>query len=365
MGVLRLLLALAVVIDHQSMGALKFGPGGEFSVQCFYLISGYYICLVLDRTYRSNGLFWANRGLRLFPSYWAVAAVSLLFLPPFPVDVWAKFLSLPVVDRGLVVFSNAALFGQDWTLFLGFRHGHLSFVRYFLNSDFPLYQLLVVPPAWSLGVELSFYVVAPFLLRKGWAVLLGCLFASLALRLGLAAAGLSGDPWSYRFFPNELATFLTGAAAYRVYRMYRPGLNARPGLSRSITLIVWVLVGCVGPLGLGGNHQRLFSLALVSTTLPFLAVATRSSHLDRFLGDLSYPIYICHWLVMRLVNGYMTTTGLIPKVALTVAAAVAVALVLKLCIDQPIEKLRARVRDRSKEGPAPPTPILADMPARP
>ena len=68
---------------------------------------------------------------------------------------------------------------------------------------------------------------------------------------------------------------------------------------------------------------------------------------------------------MRLVNGYMTTTGLIPKVALTVAAAVAVALVLKLCIDQPIEKLRARVRDRSKEGPAPPTPILADMPARP
>jgi peptidoglycan/LPS O-acetylase OafA/YrhL len=348
MGILRLLLALSVVIDHQSMGAIKFGPGGEFSVQCFYIISGFYISLVLDRTYSSNGLFWANRGLRLFPSYWAVAVLTPLILPPFPTDIWAKFLSLPIVDRAFVVFSNGALFGQDWMLFLGFRHGHMSVVSHFQNSDFPLYQLLLVPPAWSLGVELSFYALAPFILRRGWGVLLGCLLASLGLRLVLAGAGLSGDPWSYRFFPNELATFLLGCVAYRIYRAVQPSLGEKLRLSRAITVGVWVIIACVGPLGSGGDRERLFSLALVASTLPFLSIASRSSRLDRFLGDLSYPIYICHWLGMRLVNQYMNLPQLATKVALTVAAVIVMALALKLCIDQPIEILRSRLRDRSR-----------------
>ncbi len=359
MGVLRLLLALSVVIDHQSEGALRFGPGGELSVQCFYLISGYYISMVLDRTYHSNALFWANRGLRLLPSYWTVAALSLILLPPYPADSWAKFLSLPMIDRSYVAFSNVFLLGQDWLLFLGFRNGHLSLVRYFLDSDFPLYKLLVVPPAWSLGVELSFYLVAPFILRKGWTVVWSCLAFSVGLRVVLAMFGLKDDPWSYRFFPNELATFLAGSIAYRLYRIYQTGLNKRLRLSNAITGAVWVFIACVGPLGLGGPYQRLLSLLVVGSTLPFLAVATRSNRLDRFLGDLSYPIYICHWLVMRLVNGYMKLPRLTAKVALTVVVVLVVAVLLEFCIDRPVEKLRSLLRDRAKEGGKAAQPIVA------
>jgi peptidoglycan/LPS O-acetylase OafA/YrhL len=226
-------------------------------------------------------------------------------------------------------------------------------VRHFQNSDFPLYQLLLDPPAWSLGIELSFYMLAPFIVRKGWGVLLGFLLASLGLRAILIKSGLSGDPWSYRFFPNELATFLTGCVAYRIYRAEQPRLNAHPWPSRAIAVCAWAVIACIGPLGPGGDLQRLFSLAVVASTLPFMAVASRTNRIDRFLGNLSYPIYICHWLGMRLINQYMKLPNLAHKVALTVAAVVIMAMALELCIDQPIEKLRTLIRDRSKANRQP------------
>jgi peptidoglycan/LPS O-acetylase OafA/YrhL len=361
MGFLRLLLALSVVIDHQSEGAMKFGPGGEISVQCFYAISGYYIAMVLDRTYRSNALFWANRGLRLLPSYWVVAAVTLIILPANLPDIWARFMSLPIFARAFVVFSNFSLIGQDWPLFFGFNHGHLSLVKYFGDSDFPLYKLLVDPPAWSLGIELGFYALAPFILRKGWTVLLGCLVGSLVLRVALAVAGLRDDPWSYRFFPSELATFLAGSVAYRIYRMYQSKLTGRPWLGRTVTLLILAVIACVGSVRLGGRQQQLLSVAVVASGLPFLAAASRSSRIDRFVGNLSYPIYICHWMVMRLVNEYATLPNLASKVAVTVAGVVIVGLLLQLCVDEPIERLRAVIRDRSMEARLPVPGALPDL----
>ena len=348
MGILRLLLALSVLFDHQSDRAQKIGPGGDISVQCFYLISGFYMALVLDRTYRSNAVFWANRALRLFPCYWAVAAATLLIWLVLPSKHPTEFLSLPVGDRIFVVFSNLALFGQDWLNFLGFRHGHFSFVTNLADSDFPSYNLLLVPPAWSLGVELTFYALAPFILRRSGTAILGCLLASLGLRLVLARMGLDYDPWTYRFFPSELATFLTGAVAYRIYRKIQPRLNARPWVSGAITAIVWSIVAGMGLLPMDDSQRRVLALALVGSTLPFLSVATRSNRFDRFLGDLSYPIYICHWIVIRLINRTIGPQLPSARFWATVAVVFAVAIALKLGIDEPIERLRTRLRNRTK-----------------
>jgi len=350
MGVLRLLLALSVLFDHQGASALLMGPGGEISVQCFYIISGFYIALVLDRTYRSNAVFWANRALRLFPSYWAVAAVTLVIWLVLPTNLWTEFSVLPNIDRAFVAVSNFALVGQDWFNFLGFRHGHLALVKDFQDSDFPFYNLLLVPPAWSLGVELSFYALAPFILRRGWATLLGCLLMSLGLRFLLSRAGLDHNPWTYRFFPSELATFLTGSAAYRVYCMVQPRLSRHKWLARAITLLVWSVVACMGLLQIDASQKRVLALVLIASALPFLSEASRASRLDRFLGDLSYPIYICHWTVIRLVNRLLEPQPAMARIAATVVIVFAVSIALKLCIDGPIESSRARLRSRSNMG---------------
>lgn len=75
----------------------------------------------------------------------------------------------------------------------------------------PAYHGLLLPQAWTLGVEISFYVIAPFVLPRRW--LMAVLFAaSVAIRVLLIKAGVgSVDPWTYRFFPAELMFFLVGA----------------------------------------------------------------------------------------------------------------------------------------------------------
>ncbi len=84
MGVLRLCLALAVIIAHS--GPI-FGwtftrlTGGLLAVQMSYVISGFYMALVLHRRYTGPGCyrrFVTNRLLRLYPSYAVVAVFTLV-----------------------------------------------------------------------------------------------------------------------------------------------------------------------------------------------------------------------------------------------------------------------------------------------
>src|SRR6266850_656084 len=54
MGLLRLRLALTVVINHSPAGGAMFLPDNATTVQLFFLISGFYIFLVLDGGYRDH-----------------------------------------------------------------------------------------------------------------------------------------------------------------------------------------------------------------------------------------------------------------------------------------------------------------------
>jgi peptidoglycan/LPS O-acetylase OafA/YrhL len=54
----------------------------------------------------------------------------------------------------------------------------------------------VIVPAWTLGVELSFYLKAPFVLARRRLLLL-LLAGSVVLRLWLIGIGVGlSDPWS-------------------------------------------------------------------------------------------------------------------------------------------------------------------------
>ena len=57
MGVLRCLLALSVLLVHDLDGWFKL-IDGVAAVQCFYLISGFYMALVLNERYANVGSFY-------------------------------------------------------------------------------------------------------------------------------------------------------------------------------------------------------------------------------------------------------------------------------------------------------------------
>ena len=222
MGVLRLLLAISVVFGHVSFSGAFTGP--TIAVETFYIISGFYIGLVLDTTaaYRSVTDFYINRYLRLFPVYLVVAVFAVILALRADPAAMQEFLALPPVARALLAFSNATLFLQDWVMFLGIQGGHLHMVRnVHAAQPRPLYEFLAIPPAWSLGCELTFYLLAPFLVRLRDRWLLCVIGLSLLARGGGLALGLHDDPWSYRFFPFELAMFGLGVMTYRLYSRHR------------------------------------------------------------------------------------------------------------------------------------------------
>ncbi|MGG2345083.1 hypothetical protein ACJKRE_08285 [Rickettsia amblyommatis] len=90
-----------------------------------------------------------------------------------------------------------------------------------LTPRLPLDQFLLIPPGWSIGLEIAFYLMAPWILKKKNIYILSIICISLITRIILQFNGFIGDSWSYRFFPSELAVFLIGSQAFYIYTKFK------------------------------------------------------------------------------------------------------------------------------------------------
>jgi peptidoglycan/LPS O-acetylase OafA/YrhL len=239
----------------------------------------------------------------------------------------------------ILALVNVFIVGQDVMMFAAIDlDGHLYMTSNFGAQAMPAMGLLLVPQAWSLGVELMFYGIAPFLLRRSTMWILAIAILSTAIRVLLAARGFRHDPWLYRFFPSELAVFLAGALAYRAYRAgvaLTTGGRARCLLGGYVALLlVYSLIPSVPE-----PVKRFGMVLLLAIALPTLFSLTKDSKLDNYIGRLSYPIYISHVLLL----GVARYAGSFRAVALMLIS-VAVALVLVRFVEDPVDRWRARLK---------------------
>ena len=112
MGAIRLLLALSVVAVH---GGAIFGfsmVGGQIAVQSFYIISGFYMSLILNEKYigvnNSYRLFLTNRLIRLYPIYWSVLLGTIIACAGVAIVTNGHY--LPKFDSYLSVKANVFTF---------------------------------------------------------------------------------------------------------------------------------------------------------------------------------------------------------------------------------------------------------------
>jgi len=353
MGLLRTLFALTVVLYHSWPTANVF-VGGENAVRCFYIISGFLISYILveRKSYPTLAAFYVNRYLRLYPIYVCVAVPTLIAIfASGRFGFIEVYRAAPPGAVVLLVLSNLVLFGQDWFMFLGVRQDHLVFVTNFLNSDVVLYHGQIIHPAWTLGIELSFYLVAPFILpRRKWIYVL--LILSLACRLLFIHLGFGArDPWSYRFFPTELALFLLGALAHQVllprYREFSEPVQKMAANGATWFIVVLSLVYVLIPVG--EVVKRLVLLLVFTGAVPLTFLFQRRYPLDSWIGNLSYPIYIGHMLVIWGCNFFLKRLGLEDERMISlicVAFTIAFAILLNQWVAVPFEKLRSRVRSQ-------------------
>lgn len=93
-----------------------------------------------------------------------------------------------------------------------------------------------------------------------------------------------------------------------------------------------------------GNWRYWSYLAALPVLLPFLFHLTRRSAVDRYIGELSYPIYIVHvgLLPYLFATGWPNTNGL-----LATGGCVLAAIVIYLCIQRPIDRWRHHLTTRT------------------
>ena len=111
--------------------------------------------------------------------------------------------------------TSFTLLGSDWLIVAGGADNEKSWLA-LLN---PLHQ------AWTLGPELTFYLLAPWLLRSGSASLFA-LVASFATRLTFVHTIGQSDTWTYIFLPSTFMFFMLGhfarVASTHYVQMYKP-----------------------------------------------------------------------------------------------------------------------------------------------
>jgi peptidoglycan/LPS O-acetylase OafA/YrhL len=302
-------------------GALPFALLSH-TLDVLFIVSGFvvYLPTVVRRgEFGSVRNFAIRRGARLIPAYWLCLGVSLLLIAAFGTS--GELPSVTEIALHVSVLQTPALL-FDSHLSLGFG---------------------VVPPVWTLSVEVGFYIVLPLVAASYFRRPFVGLAAAGALVVGWHYLGRDADAVASFFgfdlsaaansrfesfyasqFPAwafSLACGMTGAWIY--VRLLDRGMSPkqeRQALAVTVVAaVLLVLVAYVAGrealddperfLGLFARQSPAISLlypAVLSVVLIGLAAspaAARKPFEGRFLrwtGDISYAIYLIHFAFIWL-----------------------------------------------------------------
>jgi len=295
-GLIRLFLALVVAIDHLRDALLlpvglnipawpRLGMNAGYAVMFFYMISGFLISTGLSRKYppdRAGTLaFYQSRFIRIFSLYWPMALGTTLLL-----GQTQAFWQADVGDK----FTSTFLLGADW---------RVAFANYPASHFDAL--LIAMHQAWTLGAELTFYVLAPFILRSPRLAVI--LFGASALTRAFMVHryGFS-DIWTYYFAPSTFLFFLLGHFAREAGDKWA-ALKNLPVLGCGLVAVA--ILSLIAPDYAGWDSPRFWiSATCFAASLPSIFEATHRSRLLTTIGDLSYTVYLVHVVCLIYVADF-------------------------------------------------------------
>jgi peptidoglycan/LPS O-acetylase OafA/YrhL len=293
---------------------------GSVGVLVFFMVSGFVLALPLVRNHRAGGQplplwpYFRRRITRIEPPY---LIVMLLLVP-------IAWLAGSHVGVGHLVAS------------LFYMHGT------YYGTDSPVNSV-----AWSLEIEVQFYVLVPALAVFLCAGQRGARRARIISIAGLAVACQAlGLVTAYTFLGSSIAFFLLG---WLLADIYVEDWREAPSSARR-----WDVVGVAGLLAL------VVGLAFVSARLQhalapwlvfvvgyavFRSVGLRRALSNRWIatiGGMCYSIYLIHYPLFILASGALRPIGDLPAaVALLLGSAVLIPLAIGVgaiffvCVERP------------------------------
>lgn len=285
---------LAGHVTHNVAGLrgmfLEFAVYGGYGVQLFFVVSAFTLCLSYaarrNRDVKPVRAFFLRRLFRIVPLFWFGIAFYLLWY-----GTESRFWSPHGIDA--VDVAATAAFVHVWN-------------PERLNS--------VVPGGWTIGVEMTFYLIFPLLylcchsmrgavaiFLVSWACLLG-----LALLNAITALYPDGNEQLCSqmlklWFPNQLPVFVIGILAYLAIRRRSDERSRNTYLGGVLILFSGVLA--LGHFWFVSGHiymATVFALVLIGLSHnPIRVLVNRAT---RGIGLLSYSCYIFHFAVLDILR---------------------------------------------------------------
>ncbi|HKQ83925.1 MAG TPA: acyltransferase [Steroidobacteraceae bacterium] len=294
---LRGLMALWVVVGHWAGAAFNdVSLAPSYAVDVFIILSGFVIAFLRRTSAELYSSYLLRRFLRLFPVYLAVLCVSALLLDVAR-DTFMQTQHGFMSGRRIAIIDNTqAAFWPHLLAHLTLLHGLVP-DRLLLDTAFAF-----VGQAWSISVEWQFYLVAPLLItwlfsaqrfrsQLGLAVLTVCCIV-LARYLGSGFVG------------HYLHLFTIGIGSFALYewcsRSQWPLHLVRGALAvllplltlastALVPLVIWVFALHVVIAARADTASVEARAATVATSAPL-----------RYLGRISYCVYLSHMVVLML-----------------------------------------------------------------
>lgn len=341
---LRFLAAFMVFFYHVSPATLHVWflfPLGTNGVTLFFTLSGFVICYNYYYRFSSSflptiGNFYRARFARIYPVYFLVLAPFILFGFQPTYSYFGNFLPH-------LTMTQAWLF--DKNKILSFN-----------------------PVAWSVSVEIFFYIAFPFIflfllkrLTSLKAIYLTGIIIYLALVSYVVILAFVPDPasgveetisylWVYIFPLPHLADFTLGCLAALIFNRLKSRPVTRKGLAQSSILAAFSLVFIIflmfepfTPVFNLGNLNSIFYaflifyLARYSTGLSKLL----SSRVLVFLGEASYSFYLIHYFCIGLTGQLVDFSKFPGVIALLIALLISILFsgLLYLFVEKPCKKI--------------------------
>ena len=368
MGIIRLVLALSVVLWHLPLASFRL-INAHVAVVLFFIISGFYMAMVINEKYaRPEDPHWIRtfylaRVWRLYPAYLAMVGIMVIwFYATNTPTALVDRLPMSAFEQAILALSNVFMIGQDLHQFLvriRVDHAGPQFLLNTVNRIGPevLSEMaMLVGQAWSLAAEVLFYLMAPFVVRSARSTAIAL---TVALAVRFALIGIFHQPsgvWGYYFFPGAVCMFLLGSASYHLGRSAPfKDVHAHVGflaLAALLTCFIWTAAKdwVVMPSASDGSIDtpRFWALyILFALSIPFIFQATKTVAFDREIGELSYPLYLVHGLVCGLV--YYRWGGpknILPDACAAVLLSLMAAYIMHRFIELPADRFRQRMSNR-------------------
>lgn len=305
---LRIVLACTVMFSHSGL-INGWKQAGNFAVQIFFALSGWLIgSILLKLTASDLPRFYLNRATRIWIPYFIALALLLI-----------------------ASIAHHDSLNSKWFEFVFYK---ISFVYNIFGPPQLALHVNEMPLAgtgnhfWSINAEEQFYLLAPlFLVVMAW-------FGGRRIITWLVIALVALISRTYA----SIVFGVLAAVIVNNYGDFHTKWSAR-------IFIIFILIFSIFGIIVGLDYWLMAPFAAITIVLLF-AIKGKPHNLGVFVGGMSYPLYLNHWIGFCLIS-YLFKFIKFNNVALwyifSIALNFSIAAVLYWCVDLKILSKRTQM----------------------